>query len=346
MNFANPHLLWLLCLLLPFGWLGWLARRRRARTAGLIGSPALVAQLYSVSVQSWRRRRFILSLLIFSLIAFSAARPQYGRIEQVVRRSGVDVLIALDTSRSMLAQDVRPSRLEKAKESLKWLLRRLKGNRVGIIAFAGESFLNCPMTLDFSLADLVLESLDTNSVGVPGTDLGKAIRAAKGAFERGGSGRPALVLITDGEDNEGEGLAAAKEAASSGLVIYAIGIGTESGAPVPNENNQGYKQTAEGTKVNSKLDMTGLAAIAQATGGAAYAAEDSPMAAIEAVARNINGLEKAELESKRLVIYQDRFSWFLAPAVICLIWLLISQPERAVEARTIPVNNAASAGSK
>ncbi len=324
MNFGHPQLLWLLLLVPLLAVLGWFAERRRTRAAAQIGDAPLIARLYPASVAAWRRRRLAVALVAFALLAFATARPQYGRVEQVVKRSGVDVLIALDTSRSMLAQDVRPNRIVKAKESLKWLLRRLKGNRVGIIAFAGEAFVNCPMTLDLSLADLILESLDADSIATQGTDLGRAIRSAKGAFERGGSGRPVLVLITDGEDNEGQGLAAAEEAAAIGMKIFAIGIGTESGAPVPAE--QGYKETAEGTKVNSRLDLGGLAAIAKATGGAAYAAGDSPMSAVEAVSRTINGLEKSELESRKLVIYRDRFSWFAAPALLAMIWLLFSRP--------------------
>ncbi len=270
----------------------------------------------------------LMGLAVFSLLAFSSARPQYGRIEQNITRSGVDVIIALDVSPSMMAEDVKPNRLAKAKESLKGLIRRLKGNRVGIIAFAGDAFLNCPMTLDLSLANLVLEALDANSIGVAGTDIGKAIHVAVGAFERGGVGTPALVLLTDGEDNEGQGLKAAQAAAEKNVRIFTIGIGTEIGAPVP-DKLRGYKETVQGTKVTSKMDATSLKAIAEATGGAAFLAGSNPVGAVDEVARQLNELQKTKLESTKLVIYQDRYAWFVAPALILLAWLLISRPEQS-----------------
>lgn len=328
MNFGIPWLLWALLVVPVLAGLCVAARSKREEAMQSLGEPTLLERLYPESVRAWRRSRERWGLVAVTLLIVAAARPQYGRIEQTIRRSGVDMLIALDTSASMLAKDVQPNRLEKARESLKWLLRRSQGNRVGIIAFAGDAFLNCPMTLDHSLAELVLESLDTSSIGVGGTDLGRAIKAATGAFERGGgSGTPVLVLITDGEDNEGLGLEAARDAAEAGLIIHAIGIGTETGAPVPDADT-GYKESSEGTKVNSRMDIAALEAIAEATGGAAYAAGSNPIPAVEAIAQRIGVLEKSDLESRRIVIYQDRYEWFLAPAIIMLMWILISRPEQ------------------
>lgn len=328
MNFGNPWMLWALLIVPVLVGLCVAARRKRATAMQNLGDPELLERLYPESVRLWRRGRERWGIIAVTLLIVASSRPQYGRIEQTIRRSGVDMLIALDTSASMLAKDVQPNRLEKARECLKWLLRRSQGNRVGIIAFAGDAFLNCPMTLDHSLAELVLESLDTTSIGVGGTDLGRAIKAATGAFERGGgSGTPVLVLITDGEDNEGLGLEAAQEAAKAGLIIHAIGIGTETGAPVP-DAEAGYKESSEGTKVNSRMDIAALEAIAEATGGAAYAAGSNPIPAVEAIAHRIGVLEKSDLESRRIVIYQDRYEWFLAPAIVLLLWILISRPEK------------------
>jgi Ca-activated chloride channel family protein len=328
MHFGNPIALWSLLLLPLLLLAGWLALRRRERIARRIGDSGLIHRLVSDSVPRWRRRRVWAGILIYSLLAISAARPQYGRVEQTIRRAGVDVLIAVDTSASMLATDVEPNRLTVAKESLKRLTRRLEGNRVGIIAFAGDSFLLSPLTLDYEIAGLVLESVDHESVGTPGTDLGRAIQVAQSAFEKGGQGSPVLVLITDGEDNEGKGLAAAKEAAEKiDLRVYAIGIGTDRGAPVPDEGG-GYKETAANTKVVSRLDMKSLEAIADATGGEAYEVGAKPGPAVNSITLKIDRIEKGELQSRKMILYQDRYGWFVAPAALLLLWLLISRPRR------------------
>lgn len=344
MHFGNPIALWSLTVLPVLALVGWLAARRRRRSIEKIGQPALVAQLIPEPIPKWRARRTWAGLWIYALVAFAAARPQYGQTEQTIKRAGVDVIIAIDTSSSMLATDVKPNRLERAKESLKRLVNRFAGDRVGIIAFAGDAFLLCPMTLDHSLASLVLQSVDETSVGVPGTDLAKAIDVAGKAFERGSAGSPVLVLLTDGEDNEGQGKGAAERAAKSGMVIYAIGIGTERGAPVP-DATKGYKESEDGTKVISKLDLNGLSAIAKATGGEAFDGGDNPVSAVNSVALRIDRMQKSELESKKLTIYQDRYGWFIAPAIVLLIWLLISRPaqKRELSLSVVEANNVARA---
>lgn len=298
---------------------------RRERALARLGDAAVVSRLFPAAAPSWRRRRDWALLAALTLVALAAARPQYGRTEQTMKRAGIDALIALDTSKSMLAQDVKPNRLERAKESLKILVRALQGNRVGIIAFAGTAFLNCPMTQDIGMANMILDSLDADSIPVGGTDLSQAIKTAMGAFERGGYGTPVLVLITDGEDNEGKGLEAAKEAAKLGMRIFAIGVGTEQGAPVPDAANV-YKETKTGTKVISRMDISGLAKLAEVTGGEAYAAGTDPARAVDAIARKIGRLEKADLESSKLVIHQDRSAWFIAPALALLLWAMLSRP--------------------
>lgn len=325
MHFGNPIALWAFAFFPVLVLLAWLAHRRRRSAMARAGDPALVIRLSDPSVSIWRRRRTLASLAIFLLLAFSAARPQYGRVEQTIKRSGIDLIVAIDTSPSMLATDVKPSRIEAAKEALKRLLGRMRGNRVGIVAFAGDAFLLCPMTLDGSLASLVLDSVGSDTISAAGTDIGRAIEVAQGAFERGGSGSPILVLITDGEDNEGRGLAAAKKAAVTGTRIFAIGIGTDRGAPVP-DSKSGYKETAQGSKVVSRLDMAGLKAIADAGGGEAFSAEDKPGPAVSAISARLDRLEKGEIEGKKLVIYQDRFAWFVAPALVLLLWVLLARP--------------------
>lgn len=332
MRFGNPIALWALAAAPVLIWIVLAAFRRRRRTSEEIGQPALVTRLFPESVATWRKRRVWAGVGAFTLLALASARPQYGRVEQTIRRQGVDVLIAVDTSASMLATDVAPTRLAAAKESLKRLIRGVWGNRVGIAAFSGEAFLQCPMTLDQTLAMLVLDSIDENSVGVPGTDLGKAIEVATLAFQRGGSGSRVLVLLTDGEDNEGRGLVEAKKAAKEGVRIFAIGIGTERGAPVP-DGKGGFKENDDGIKVVSHLDMEALRAIAEATGGVALKAGDNPSGAVNSIAVRIDRMLKGDMQEQKLIIYQDRFGWFIAPAIILLAWLLVSRPRQQREVR-------------
>jgi Ca-activated chloride channel family protein len=326
MHFDNPQALYLLFFWLVLVWLAVRAGRWRLDVALKIGQPELLERLYPLSIRQWRRRRSLLILIAALLLIIAAARPQYGQLEQTVRSAGTNVLIALDCSRSMEAQDVMPNRITRAKQALNTLLRRLGGDRVGIIAFAGNAFLQCPMTLDHAMAELVLKSMDTNSVGVPGTDLASAINVATAAFDRGaGEGGRALVLLTDGEDNEGKGAAAAKAAAAKGVKIYSIGFGTTRGAPLLEEKG-GFKEDASGGKVNTRLDLQSLNAISDATGGRVYEAGSSPERAIEAVLHDLSLQQKSDLEARRLVIRQERFQWFLVPALALLLWAMLLRP--------------------
>lgn len=343
MHFGNPQLLWLLPFWLILVALGVYALAWRRQVARRIGQPELVDRLYPAEIRIWRRRRMTLALAAALLLIVAAARPQYGRIERSMRSVGSNVLIALDCSKSMDADDVAPSRLEAAKRSLEMLLHQLSGNRIGIISFAGEALLQCPMTLDYDLATLVLNNLDTDSVAIPGTDLGDAINTAVGAFERGApEGGRALILITDGEDLEGKALTAARTARDKRVHVYAIGIGTARGTPLLNKPDgaaiPGYappppsvgggfmEDPTTGGKVNTRLHMETLEEVAKITNGAAYAAEDNPAAAVERIARQIAQIERTDLEARKQVLYQDRFQWFLAPALLLLLWALLLRP--------------------
>jgi Ca-activated chloride channel family protein len=327
MHFGNPTALWLIALWPVLAALGWLALRARDRVAARLGSPALVGRLYPSSVRLWRRRRVLLALTAILLLTVAAARPQYGEVEKSMQSFGVNVLIGLDCSRSMLAEDAPPNRLEAARSGFNSLLGSLRGNRVGVMAFAGDAVLNCPMTLDDVMARRILEALDTQTVGVPGTDLGRAIDVAIGAFDRGAvRGARVMILVTDGEDNEGKGLTAAQRAAEHDIVIDAIGIGTETGSPL-REQDGGFKEDADGKMVNSRRRMETLQAIAEATGGRAIAAGANPRAAIDAVAAHVTRLEKSEMESRKRVIHLDRFHWLAAPALALLVLMLLLPAE-------------------
>lgn len=333
MQFGNPTALWMLLLVPAALLIAWRAALWRRRVAARLGTPSIVQRLYPGAVRTWRRGKTVATLAVFVLLSIAAARPQYGRIEQSIRREGLDVILAVDVSSSMLASDLVPHRLARAKEALRHLVGRLRGNRIGLIAFAGDAYLLCPMTEDLAIAQLVLQSIGRDSVGIDGTDLGRAIEVAEAAFERGGSGSHVLVLITDGEDNEARGLSAARKAAER-MRIFAIGIGTEQGAPVPG-GRQGYKAAPGGGKVVSRLEMETLIAVAEATGGAAYAAGENPTSAVSVVVDEIDRLDKVMQESRKFVIYQDRYGWFVAPAMVLIVWLLLSRPRALTHPRPV-----------
>lgn len=330
MHWGNPEILWLLLLIPALGWLALRTLAWRSRTAQSIGEPAVLARLYPSSAARWRRRRLLLTLLGATLLIVAAARPQYGKVEQTFKTYGTSALIALDCSPSMNAHDVMPSRLGAAKDCLKIFLRKMQGNQVGIVAFAGTAFLQCPMTVDTGMAATILDSIDTDSVGLAGTDIGKAIEVSLTAFENAGDNVAArtLVLITDGEDNEGRGLKMAKKAAEMDVRIYAVGIGTKRGAPLEKKGG-GFLENTRGLKVNSRMQMGTLAEIAKTTGGEAYEAGSRPALAVQSIVEAIYRQQKIELEDRKQIIYQDRFQWFLYPALLALIFSAALMPERS-----------------
>ncbi|MCE5229737.1 VWA domain-containing protein, partial [bacterium] len=221
-------------------------------------------------------------------------------------------------------------RITRAKSSLQMLVNRLAGQRIGIVVFSGTAVLQCPMTLDQAMVRLVLDSLDTDSINVAGTDIGAAIRTTIKAFENDGSaGGRAMVLITDGEDNEGKALEAAKEAAAKKINIYGIGIGTAQGAPLL-ENPGSFKKDPSGKSVTSALDMAALQQIAKATGGKAYAAGASPESAVAAVGAAIDQQDKTEFEARHEVIHQERYQWFLMPGLFLVLWAAVATPKNGL----------------
>lgn len=323
MRFAAPEWLPLLWLLIPLaGLLAFSLWWKKRTVEAYFRSPAIRARmLEDVSYL----KKCAAGLLLLGALAggvLALARPQWGtRLENVTRR-GVDVLIAVDTSLSMETPDVPPSRLAKAKEELIALLDRLGDARVGVVSFAGTAFLQCPLTIDRAGARMFLEILDTGLINDPGTDLGQALDLARETFQRQQQKYKVLILITDGENLAGDPLEAARKAAGEGIRIYTVGIGTPSGQPIPLRNETGdvlgYKKDEAGAPVISRLDETTLDGIARAAGGRYYRASAAETE-VEAIAREIDGMDKKELQSKMVRRYQERFQVPLLGAIICLV---------------------------
>lgn len=269
---------------------------------------------------SWGRRRLKAGLLITAVVfcVIALLQPRWGYHWEDVTRRGVDLIVAIDVSESMLAEDLSPNRLERAKREVSDLIQMLDGDRIGLVAFAGASFVQCPLTLDYGTARLFLDNLDTSLIPIPGTNLGAAMKKAVDAFKGSAKHAKALILITDGEDHGGEPLVIAKEAAAAGVRIFTIGVGQEGGAPIPLKSvDGGFKKDNNGQVILTKLDEKTLQNIALATGGS-YVRSVSGDMDLEKIYRSDikQKLKDQELKGTRQKKWEERFQWFLLVALL------------------------------
>jgi Ca-activated chloride channel family protein len=330
-RFEQSHLLYLLWLLLPLGiWL-LVDFNRRHRWIKSIHKRAAHVPGYSRLRRIWH---IILRLAGLAMLIIALAQPQVGTRLEEISREGVDILIAVDVSQSMSAQDITPSRLAKARHATRSFIARLRGDRIGLIPFAGEPYSLFPLTLDYSAAAMFVEVLDVGFIPMPGTELAPVIKRAVELFEEDSETSRVLVVLTDGEDF-GEGLdEALTEARQSGITIYTIGIGTPQGAPIPVYNEEGdrtgYRQDRSGNTILTRLNEAVLSRLAQDTGGRYYLVTPDEAELIE-IYREIYQLEQSELTSQMYTQYEERFQWFLI-AGLAILWLeLILPPGRRRE---------------
>jgi Ca-activated chloride channel family protein len=321
MNFALPHLLpllWLVPILIIF--LAVAYRRKRRALNSFVHQD--LADRLTVSV-SRRRQNVKAALLVLAILltVLALARPQYGKKLQMMRRKGMDIVIAMDTSESMLAEDIKPNRLQRAKYEVSTLIDRLQGDRVALVAFAGEGFVQCPLTQDYGAAKMFLDIIDTQIIPDPGTAIGKAIETAMGVFEQKERKYKVMILITDGEDHRSEPMAAAKRAAQEGIRIYTIGVGSPGGVPIPIRGREGslleYKKDRQGETVMSKLDEITLQNIALETDGKYFRATMGEME-LDRILEDLSKLERRELKTRELSLREDRYQFFVLAAVLLL----------------------------
>jgi Ca-activated chloride channel family protein len=336
MRLADIDYLYALIILIPvllaFYWVVFRMKRKALRRFGNLELMKKLALSFSPRKQRWK---VVLMLLAVFFLMFSLARPQLGTRMTLMKREGVDIVVAMDCSLSMLAEDFKPSRLEKAKQEVNGLISRLQGDRVGLVAFAGVAFIQCPLTLDYSAAQMFLDIMDVNLIPKPGTAIGEAIRTSIKAFNQKERKYKVLVLLTDGEDHDSDPLGAAEEAATEGIRIYTIGIGSVQGEPIPLKDVrggvEGYKKDQEGTVVVSKLDETTLQKIALTTGGKYYHATSGEME-LDKIYDEISKMEKKELEGKLMTQYEDRYQFFLLLAIVLLVIEFVLPERRSAKA--------------
>jgi Ca-activated chloride channel homolog len=271
-----------------------------------------------------------LGAVLFCLLAL--ARPQWGFQWQEVRRRGLDILVALDTSKSMLAGDVKPNRLERSKLAVRDLTTRLKGDRIGLMAFAGSAFLECPLTVDYNGFLLALDDISVDTIPKGGTSISNAIHEAVRSYAGGMKKYKTLIIITDGEDHEGDVAAAADAAKKEGVVIYCIGIGTQEGDLVFVDNEEGkkeYLKDSGGNAVKSRLNEEILQEICRITGGTYVRATSTEFGLELLYNEKLSKIEKTELESKMSKLYTERFQVPLAAAALLLLLELFISDRKA-----------------
>lgn len=317
-RFEEPTYLYLL-LLLPLLVAFYLYSNYRKRKAvRLFGDPALLATLMP-EVSKYRPDiKFAIMLVAIGLFAVLLARPQFGSKLETVKRQGIEVIIALDISNSMLAQDVQPSRLAKAKRIVSQLVDKMQNDKVGMIVFAGDAFTQLPITSDYISAKMFLETIDPSLISKQGTALGAAIDLATRSFTPNeGVGRT-VILITDGENHEGGVDEAIKRATEKGIQVNVLGVGSPEGSPIPSEGENDYRRDREGNIIVTRLNEQMCQQIAQA-GKGIYVRVDNTNNAQRAISKEINKLAKADVETQ---VYTDFNEQFQAVAWIILILLL------------------------
>ncbi|MBK6767179.1 MAG: VWA domain-containing protein [bacterium] len=322
-RFELPYLLWLLVLVPVFA-VAWsfmiLLARRQSRA--IVPDGLLPRVAYGQSpVRKWTRMSIWLFAAVLLIVAL--ARPQIGTKMEEVKRQGVDVMVAVDLSNSMLCEDYSPSRLESAKFSIQKFINGLKGDRVGLVAFAGSAIYHCPLTTDYGAAKLLTRILSPALVPEQGTAVAEAIQMAIDAFsEQEDSKSKVLVIITDGEDHEPDALTKANEASEQGIVVYAIGMGTSAGAPIPLTDaagrKAGYKKDPQGQVIITRLSEAHLSELAQA-GGGSYQRATPGGSELERIWNDLSRMEKTEFGQMQFTAYEDRYTWFALPALLLLI---------------------------
>jgi Ca-activated chloride channel family protein len=321
MRFANiqaAHLFWLIIVLLGFFF--WINARRRKILEAFADKNLLATLLASFDIRKYRLKQ-VLIILAFSLAIFSLMRPQWGFKWQKIQRRGLDILVAVDVSKSMLAEDIKPNRLERTKLALADFVKHLKGDRIGLIAFAGSAFVQCPLTVDYSGFLLSVDALDINNIPKGGTSISSAIRQAIESYEGGLKKYKVLIIITDGEDHEGDPIKAAELAQKEGIKIFCIGIGTNEGELIPvtdESGNKAFLKDRNGAVVKSRLDESVLQKIALATGGSYVRASAKEFGLDLIYKEKLSVMEKRELETKMAKQYEERFQIPLAMAFLFL----------------------------
>ena len=281
--------------------------------------------------------KFVIFIIVVTLGILGIANLQTGSKLEEVKREGIDLYFCIDISNSMNAEDIAPNRLERSKQAINKIINKLNGDRIGIVIFAGNAYVQLPITTDYAAAKMFLSTINTSLIPSQGTEIGAAINLAARSFGQNENGK-AIVIISDGEDHEnGDAIKAAQDAIKAGIKIYTIGMGLEEGAPIPLYNQYGkqvgYKKDKNGNVVITKLDDNLLRQIAE-IGDGIYRRASNSNVGLDEIFEKINSSNKTEIESKVFTDYEDQFQWFIGAAIILLIIeILISSGKKDWETK-------------
>jgi Ca-activated chloride channel family protein len=319
MRFATPDFLWAFLLVPLFILLYILLSAARKGFQKRFGDKIVVEKLIPQEIFNFRPLKSAIFLFAFSLLIIALARPLFGVKSEMVERKGVDVFVALDISVSMLAEDIAPNRIRRAKYEISKLFDMFSGDRVGLIVFAGTSFTLMPLTLDYGVAKMYLESVTTDWISSQGTDLSGAIELARKSFSKSGASK-ILIVISDGEEMQGDAVKAAKLAAQDGIVIYSVGVGSESGSPIPEPrggNTLVYKKDKDSNIVMTRLNPKLLEEIAIATNGKYFSAGIDLN--LSEIYKEISNMEKSDFGAAKQIKFNEQYQLFLFLALILFI---------------------------
>lgn len=318
-RFANIEMLWILvCIPVFIGAYIWYTRRKRRRLAEF-GDPTLVHELMPNASRVRPNVKFSILMVALVLLILAAARPQYGQREQTIKRQGIEAIIALDISNSMLAEDVAPSRLDRAKQMLSKMIDQMVDDKVGLVVFAGEAYTQLPITCDYVSAKMFLNSITPDLIKTQGTAIGAALNTAIQSFgsEDSGASR-AIVLITDGENHEDDATAVAARAKELGIKVIVVGIGKPEGSPIPMPGTNNFRKDRQGNVVVSRLNEDMCRDIAKA-GNGIYVRCDNTNTAMRTLQKEIDTLATTEIETKVYTDYNEQFQSFALVALFLLI---------------------------
>ncbi len=320
-RFAQPHYLYFLYLIPVITILFFLYFRKKKKYLLQFAEKDLHEVLFGEKSFLKEIFKFVLFIAALSLLILAIARPQLGSRIEEVKQIGIEIYICLDVSMSMKAEDLKPNRLDQAKNEISSLIKNLQGDKIGLIIFAGDAFIQFPLTTDYSAANLFLSAVDVGSVPQPGTAIANSINLAIKSFDYKSPAKKVIILITDGEDHEGDIDAAIKNANDNNVLLFAIGMGSPNGSPIPIYDNRGnqvdFKRDNKGNIVLTKLDEITLRKISQEGRGKYYVASGYRNE-LEVIFKDLSNIEKSEFGSKRISDYEDKYYYFLFPALLLL----------------------------
>ena len=322
---ANPEFLYALLIIPALIVFFWYSRIKRKKALAQFGQKEILTVLMPNVSASRPVIKFIVLMIALGSIILGLARPQFGSKLKTEKRKGIELIIALDVSNSMMAEDIQPNRLERAKRAISQLVDKLSNDKIGLIVFAGDAYTQLPITADYVSAKLFLNSISPQMVPTQGTAIGAAIDLGMKSFNPQFEGSKAMIVITDGENHEDDAIGAATEAAKQGIVIYTLGMGLPQGGPIPeNVNGQkSYRKDRQGNTIVTKLDEQMLQKIAEA-GKGAYIRANNAQVGLNNLFSEVNKMEKSELETQIYADYDDKFQYFIGFGIfLILIELMI-----------------------